>query len=129
MTVSVDSHFWRTSVWPELHSLLFNVVEGKSVNWGVRGSSCLLKYRQTYDPAAKVSPWYTYPLVSLPRIMLLSYPFFLAGIIFNPVARRLVLPLGVYVAVMSMLQHKEWRFISYVIPTFNIVSLASIAKV
>lgn len=60
--------------------------------------------------------------------MLLAYPFFLAGVAVNPVARRLVAPLAFYVAAMSCLKHKEWRFISYVVPTFNIVSLASIVR-
>lgn len=76
----------------------------------------------------QVSPWYTYFGASLPRMMLLAYPFFLAGVAVNPTARRLVAPLAFYVAVMSLLKHKEWRFICYVVPTFNIVSLASIVR-
>ena len=60
--------------------------------------------------------------------MLLAYPFFLAGVAVNPVARRLVMPLAIYVGIMSLLRHKEWRFIIYVVPTFNIVSLASIVR-
>lgn len=35
LSLFIDSYFWRTSVWPELQSLIFNVVEGKSENWGV----------------------------------------------------------------------------------------------
>lgn len=60
--------------------------------------------------------------------MQLSYPLFLAGIYINPVARRFAAPLVFYVCLMSILKHKEWRFISYVIPTFNIIALAAIAR-
>ncbi|KAK9895497.1 glycosyltransferase family 22 protein [Cystobasidium minutum MCA 4210] len=109
LSLFVDSYFWQHSVWPELGSLIYNVIEGKSENWGV-------------------SPWYTYFLVSLPKIMQLAYPLFLAGIYINPVARRFAAPLVFYVCLMSILKHKEWRFISYVIPTFNIIALAAIAR-
>jgi alpha-1,6-mannosyltransferase len=76
----------------------------------------------------QVSPWYTYFLVLLPKLMQLAYPLFLAGLATNRVARKISAPLVFYVLLMSCLKHKEWRFISYVVPTFNIVALAGIAK-
>lgn len=36
ITVGVDSYFWGYTVWPEGAGFLFNVVEGNSVQWGVR---------------------------------------------------------------------------------------------
>ena len=36
-TVAVDSFFWqRWPLWPELYGVFFNVVQGKSAEWGVR---------------------------------------------------------------------------------------------
>ena len=37
LTIVVDSYFWnRYPLWPEFSGIYFNVVEGKSVEWGVR---------------------------------------------------------------------------------------------
>ena len=37
LTITVDSYFWnRYPLWPEFSSIYFNVVEGKSAEWGVR---------------------------------------------------------------------------------------------
>jgi hypothetical protein len=37
LTIVVDSYFWnRYPLWPELSGIYFNVVEGKSAEWGVR---------------------------------------------------------------------------------------------
>ena len=36
-TVIIDSYFWKQwPLWPELNSILFNVVQGRSSEWGVR---------------------------------------------------------------------------------------------
>lgn len=36
-TVMIDSYFWKQwPLWPELHGILFNVIQGKSSEWGVR---------------------------------------------------------------------------------------------
>jgi hypothetical protein len=36
LSVSVDSYFWQKwPMWPELHGIYFNVVQGKSSDWGV----------------------------------------------------------------------------------------------
>lgn len=37
LTVVVDSYFWQKwPLWPELYGIYFNVVQGKSAEWGVR---------------------------------------------------------------------------------------------
>ena len=42
LTVLVDSYFWqRWPLWPELYGIYFNVVQGKSAEWGVRVFTCL----------------------------------------------------------------------------------------
>lgn len=40
LTVIVDSYFWQQwPLWPELYGLYFNVIQGKSSEWGVSFSS------------------------------------------------------------------------------------------
>lgn len=38
LSIGVDSYFWQREdmLWPEAASLYFNVVQGKSAEWGVR---------------------------------------------------------------------------------------------
>lgn len=38
MSTLVDSFFWGRWTWPEMEAILFNVVEGKSEEWGVSDS-------------------------------------------------------------------------------------------
>ena len=36
LTVLVDSYFWQQwPLWPELYGIYFNVIQGKSSEWGV----------------------------------------------------------------------------------------------
>lgn len=43
LTTLVDSYFWQEwLLWPELHGVIFNVVEGKSAEWGVRVAVTIL---------------------------------------------------------------------------------------
>lgn len=62
-------------------------------------------------------------------MMLLAYPFFWIGLYLRPLARRFAATLLIYVAVMSLLKHKEWRFIVYVVPCFNVIAIAGISEV
>ncbi|KAJ7840516.1 GPI mannosyltransferase, partial [Mycena olivaceomarginata] len=55
-TVSVDSYFWgQPYLWPEWHSIYFNVVEGKSADWGT-------------------SPAHAYLTSHLPKLLLSALP-------------------------------------------------------
>lgn len=46
LTVLVDSYFWqRWPIWPELYGLYFNVLQGKSAEWGVRCTTSLMSDR------------------------------------------------------------------------------------
>ena len=49
MTVPIDSFFWQKLVWPEFNAFVFNVIEGKSEEWGV-------------------SPFYEYFALALPKL-------------------------------------------------------------
>ena len=104
LTVGVDSYFWQQKLlWPEMHSILFNVVEGKSAEWGV-------------------SPPSTYFKALLPKLLLSSLPLSIIGVWYSRAIRNFVTPSLIFVGLMSCLGHKEWRFIVYVVPIFNIAA-------
>lgn len=41
LSLSVDSYFWRYTVLPELSGFIFNVLEGRSAEWGVGSDETL----------------------------------------------------------------------------------------
>jgi alpha-1,6-mannosyltransferase len=110
LTVSADSIFWQHfPTWPEWTGFYFNTVLGKSSEWGT-------------------SPWHHYFANSLPRLLLnpFSYAVLIPLAAVLPSTRQrvagLLLPQVFFVALYSILPHKEWRFIVYVIPSFTAVS-------
>jgi alpha-1,6-mannosyltransferase len=60
--------------------------------------------------------------VHLPKLLLSSLPFSLIGAYSDSRVRRLLLPSLGFVALVSFLAHKEWRFVVYVVPVFNIAA-------
>ncbi|GAA5961422.1 hypothetical protein JCM21900_004908 [Sporobolomyces salmonicolor] len=114
LSVMIDSHFWQRPAgelfWPEGAGFLFNVVEGKASDWGT-------------------SPFYTYFLMLLPRLLLLSLPFALFSLFLDRRSRRIGIPSLIFVAIMSGLEHKEWRFIAYVVPGLNVCAAAGVRAV
>jgi len=104
LSIVVDSYFWQTPwLWPEGDAILFNVVEGHSAEWGV-------------------APWHMYLTQVLPRLLAAALPMALLGAISsfgNRTSTLLVWIAGVHVALLSVLPHKEWRFILYTIPLWN----------
>ncbi|KAI4525912.1 hypothetical protein K525DRAFT_233909 [Schizophyllum commune Loenen D] len=127
LTVAIDTAFWRpilsskaspfdwwtsispiqfclrylgaAPVWPELASIYYNVVLGRSADWGT-------------------SPATHYLTALLPKL-LTAYPlgFISLG---DYRVRALLLPHLAFVALMSFLAHKEWRFVIYVFPAVNV---------
>ena len=77
----------------------------------------------------QISPWHTYYTSMLPKLMLLAYPLALLGSIMHTNVRQLCLPIYVYITAMSVLKHKEWRFIVYTIPFLNVSAIAGIRYV
>ncbi|THH12420.1 hypothetical protein EW146_g7714 [Bondarzewia mesenterica] len=104
LTVVVDSYFWNQwPLWPELAGLYFNVFQGKSADWGV-------------------SPFHTYFASSIPKLLLGSAPLSLLGFLLDSRVRTLLYPAFLFIILISFLGHKEWRFIVYVIPLFNVAA-------
>jgi hypothetical protein len=104
MTVVIDSYFWNQwPLWPEFASLFFNVVEGKSAEWGV-------------------SPPHTYFTSYLPKLLLGALPLSVLGTFIDARVRSFILPSLAFIALLSSIGHKEWRFVAYVVPLFNIAA-------
>lgn len=49
-------------------------------------------------------------------------PLAVLGILFDRRARYIVCPAVVFIGLISQLDHKEWRFIVYTVPIFNIAA-------
>ncbi|KAI0351772.1 hypothetical protein OH77DRAFT_1506366 [Trametes cingulata] len=104
LTVAVDSYFWqRWPLWPELYGIYFNVVEGKSADWGV-------------------SPFHVYFTSHIPKLLLTAAPLSILGAVLDRRIRGLLVPYLAFLVLISGLGHKEWRFIIYVVPTFNLAA-------
>lgn len=78
-------------------------------------SSRLTSYFQT-------SPPWTYVAVFLPKLLLGALPLAFVGLASDRRIRTMLLPAGVFVTFISLLGHKEWRFIVYLVPLFNIAA-------
>ena len=115
LSILLDSRLWldgaTTWRWPEGEVLWFNVVENKSSAWGV-------------------SPWHWYATSALPRSLAAGaalLPFGVVGALSNfqkdaRIVGRVVVPATVFVALYSVLPHKELRFVFPALPALNLAS-------
>ncbi|KUI61394.1 putative Dol-P-Man:Man(7)GlcNAc(2)-PP-Dol alpha-1,6-mannosyltransferase [Cytospora mali] len=114
ISVPIDSYFWQKPIWPELWGFYFNVFQGSASNWGT-------------------SPWYWYFTSALPKLV--SPPFGLALVYaallssaYGRIAKRLIIPNLLFVAIYSLQPHKEARFIFYVVPPLTAAAALGIAS-
>lgn len=113
-TVTIDSFFWqRFPLWPEWVGFYYNTILGKSSEWGT-------------------SPFHFYFLNALPRLLLnplvvvVCLPFALLLKPLQKTSEAILMPHVLFIAVYSLLPHKEWRFIIYSIPAFTAVASAAV---
>ncbi|WWC86248.1 uncharacterized protein L201_001121 [Kwoniella dendrophila CBS 6074] len=113
-------------LWPELSALHYNLLQGQSSNWGIMS-------------------WHYYFTNSLPKILLISLPLsVLSGFIWffnlflgvkigkkegskiSEGTNELIKFFGAsaigLIGFMSLVGHKEWRFIIYAIPILQIIA-------
>lgn len=109
-TVTIDSFFWQSfPLWPEWTAFYYNTIQGHSADWGV-------------------SPWHFYFINALPRLMMnpLTYLLCITAALLPAATRSrsldLLIPLLSFVALFSILPHKEWRFIIYTMPGLTAVA-------
>ncbi|KAL6072119.1 dolichyl-P-Man:Man(7)GlcNAc(2)-PP-dolichol alpha-1,6-mannosyltransferase [Balamuthia mandrillaris] len=116
IAIPIDSFFWQRWLWPEAEVFYFNTFLNKSSEWGT-------------------SPWYWYVTSALPRALLGSLFLIPIGIFHDhlrftsiPYSKERMFVISsfvaasVYVALYSLLPHKELRFIFYAIPLYNVVA-------
>lgn len=70
----------------------------------------------------QISPAHTYFSTHLPKLLLGSLPLAIFGCIIDARAMHTIYPALAFIALLSRIGHKEWRFIVYVIPMFNIAA-------
>lgn len=129
LTVGVDSYFWGRTLWPEGASILYNVVEGHASDWGVGRLSPLSGGNAADCLPSQVMPWHYYFTRSLPKILHVSLPFAFLSMFIDRRARRIGYPSLAFIALLSILKHKEWRFFVYVIPALNVCAAAGVQSV
>lgn len=129
-TLPTFNSTWQI-VWPEASSMVYNVIEGGAENWGIMS-------------------WHYYLTNSLPKLLGASAALLLYGSgtwafakLFSGRARETRIAAAAWteimalfgpaaiamIAGMSLLGHKEWRFIVYVVPTFNILAAITAAYI
>jgi alpha-1,6-mannosyltransferase len=112
VTVPVDSFFWRSfPTWPEWTGFYYNTILGKSADWGT-------------------SPPTWYFVNALPRLLLnpmtlvVCIPLSIGVKSTQRTSQDILMPHLAFIAVYSLLPHKEWRFIVYSVPAFTVVASA-----
>lgn len=111
ISMSIDSYFWGDWGIPEVDAFIFNVVYGKSAQWG------------TESPLAYFTN-YLRMLFLPPTVLVLNYIGYRAA----PKNLKIVTLAGYFhILAMSTQPHKEWRFIIYSVPPIIMLGSAGAA--
>ncbi|POS85132.1 cysteine proteinase, partial [Erysiphe pulchra] len=105
-TFIIDSYFWQRPIWPELSGFYFNVIQGKSSDWG---TSAIHYYYSNLLPKLLLNPF----------IYVVLIPYGLKTASIRRQLRELITPPILYVTIYSLQPHKELRFILYVSVPFT----------
>ncbi|CCG84348.1 protein of unknown function [Taphrina deformans PYCC 5710] len=101
---TIDSYLWQYPVLPELSGFIFNVMHGKSSNWGT-------------------SPWYQYAFDILKLLLNpVALPLIGYGAYSHRKALDILIPALAFCTIYSLQPHKEWRFIVYVVPGLTFIA-------
>jgi len=115
ITVGIDSFFWQQfPLWPEWVGFYYNAIQGKASDWGTEHFSF-------------------YFLNSIPRLLLNPLTYLVCipvALYLRPLrdaSQAILLPQVLFVGLYSVLPHKEWRFVIYIIPTLTAVASSGAA--
>lgn len=131
----VDSYFWDYLLIPELVSFKFNILQGKSADWGTEP---FVTYFFKYLPQlfgklpivlVLVLPGLASDPAYLPSKPQPDVPSYIANHPSKNSLRILFVASVLYIVGMSFQPHKEWRFIVYVVPVFTLVAANGLASI
>ncbi|KAK6894348.1 Dol-P-Man:Man(7)GlcNAc(2)-PP-Dol alpha-1,6-mannosyltransferase [Candida tropicalis] len=127
----VDSYFWGRILVPEVESFVFNIVNGKSSEWGV-------------EPWGAYFQKYLFQLFRPPVILMLALPGLVGdpaddgtnlgdkNVLSHPARYSLHILFTssiLFIAAMSFQPHKEWRFIIYTVPIFTLQAANGVTNI
>ena len=87
------------------------------------GSKCVHRSHQSLlSSLAQTSPPHIYFTAYLPKLVLGALPMAVLGVILDHRIRSMLVAPFAFISIYSILGHKEWRFIIYVVPLVNIAA-------
>lgn len=105
LTITVDSHFWQRRIFPEMEAFLFNIVQGQSSKWGTQSFWAYFN-------------GYLLMMFLPPTVLFLNY----LGFQVSPDNLYIVgIASYLYIFILSLQPHKEWRFIIYSVPPITLL--------
>lgn len=128
LSYQIDSYFWSESTIPEIESFIFNVIHGQSENWGVEP---VWAYWVKYLPRIFITNGFITPVCALAfsigsfrstnwkrKLDRVNYEI---GTITVLVWSTLL-----FIGVLSINGHKEWRFLMFTIPVLTLGGASSL---
>ncbi|GAX21613.1 alpha-1,6-mannosyltransferase [Fistulifera solaris] len=134
LTVPFDSLMWQKWVWPEMRVFYYNTVLNKSSDWGV---SAWHWYWTAALPKALLLTGFLVPwsvvrlpeqLVAIEMVVLENQRPPMRPPWIDPTYLPFLLPALGFVALYSLLGHKEMRFLFPVLPLFNLCAAAGLQR-